>query len=229
MAEPVTIVNPVTLEVNTNSSVPERGQVLTVIGLGATSEGGNVSDVLQEVDVYTISWEACNGPYSGEGSPIEDEVMFCAGKDPNKSIFCNHRALTETLRLFVSCFSFRNYGRRPRQLSRRLWRPYCSPQGQYPCPSWCCQLGVGFIHGKMPYPHAQLFLLLIQLHFLGFASFHTHPCVIHCPQIRLCPTQLPWCLRSYQQRDGLDQICRLPMLGCLQCNFLHWRIHQLRI
>jgi trypsin len=52
------------------------GDSLTVIGFGATSEGGNGSDVLQEVDVPYVSDSDCRGVY---GSGFESDVMFCAG------------------------------------------------------------------------------------------------------------------------------------------------------
>ena len=49
---PVTTVQPI--ELNDDSTVPTAGQDLTVIGLGTTSEGGNLASVLQEVTVQTV-------------------------------------------------------------------------------------------------------------------------------------------------------------------------------
>jgi hypothetical protein len=50
---------------------------MTVIGSGATSEGGFGSPGrLQEVDINRIDYETCNDLYAGD---IIDSVMFCAG------------------------------------------------------------------------------------------------------------------------------------------------------
>jgi Trypsin len=75
------LASPVDKEVaklNFSSGTPSNGQTLTVIGLGALSEGGNSASTLQEVDVNFISTSECNEPsmYDGE---ISDESMFCAG------------------------------------------------------------------------------------------------------------------------------------------------------
>ena len=73
---PVTTVQPI--ELNDVSAVPAAGQDLTVIGLGTTSEGGNLASVLQEVTVQTVSDAECNVNYDGD---IVEDVMFCAGVD----------------------------------------------------------------------------------------------------------------------------------------------------
>ena len=63
--------------INFSSGKPSDGQTLTVIGLGALSEGGDSANTLQEVDVKYISTSECNGAsmYDGEIS----DSMFCAG------------------------------------------------------------------------------------------------------------------------------------------------------
>jgi hypothetical protein len=62
--------------VNSLRSNPANNDVLTVIGFGTTSEGGNGSSRLQEVSVNYIDYETCDGLYSGD---IVDSVMLCAG------------------------------------------------------------------------------------------------------------------------------------------------------
>ncbi|CAJ1963773.1 unnamed protein product [Cylindrotheca closterium] len=78
LQEPITVVTPVTLSLNENSTVPARGQLLTVIGVGNTEEDGEQSNILQELTVPAVSLEACNDEESYNGDII-DEVMFCAG------------------------------------------------------------------------------------------------------------------------------------------------------
>jgi len=78
LEEPITVTTPVTLSVNGNPSMPTRGQMLTVIGVGVTEENGFQSDILQELEVPAVSLEACNDEDSYNGEII-DEVMFCAG------------------------------------------------------------------------------------------------------------------------------------------------------
>jgi trypsin len=65
-----------TIELNNDNSVPQVDQLLTVIGFGATSEGGSGSTALQQVEVPVDSHEVCNEQYGGN---IVQEVMFCAG------------------------------------------------------------------------------------------------------------------------------------------------------
>jgi trypsin len=78
----VKLVNPVTnpnltpIAVNSLRSNPANDDVLTVIGFGATSEGGYGSSRLQEVNVNYIDYETCNELYDGD---IVDSVMLCAG------------------------------------------------------------------------------------------------------------------------------------------------------
>ncbi len=63
-----------TISLNTESDLAE-GLLSTVIGWGTTSSGGNVSDVLQEVELPILSNETCAGSY---GSTITSN-MVCAG------------------------------------------------------------------------------------------------------------------------------------------------------
>jgi secreted trypsin-like serine protease len=78
LEEPITVTTPVTLSLNDQQSVPARGQMLTVIGVGNTEEGGEQANILQELEVPTVSLEACNAEDSYDGAIIDD-VMFCSG------------------------------------------------------------------------------------------------------------------------------------------------------
>jgi hypothetical protein len=64
------------IAVNSLRSNPANNDVLTVIGFGATSEGGYGSSLLQEVNVNYIDYETCDDLYNGD---IVDSVMLCAG------------------------------------------------------------------------------------------------------------------------------------------------------
>lgn len=64
------------IAVNDIASNPSSNDVLTVIGFGATTEGGYGSSRLREVDVNYIDYQTCDRLYSGE---IVDSVMMCAG------------------------------------------------------------------------------------------------------------------------------------------------------
>jgi hypothetical protein len=74
---PVTTLAPV--QINNDKDVPGVNEGLTVIGVGATSEGGNGSNTLLEVVVKYVPTSECNknSAYNGE---IHDPSMFCAGK-----------------------------------------------------------------------------------------------------------------------------------------------------
>jgi trypsin len=62
--------------INGNGNSPADGELLTVIGTGATSEGGSTSAQLKEVDVPVVPHNTCNNNYGGG---IVESVMFCAG------------------------------------------------------------------------------------------------------------------------------------------------------
>jgi hypothetical protein len=62
---------------NFEPAFPLPNQELRVIGVGATSEGGQAADFLRQVDVDYISNDACRGFY-GQNS-INDPIMLCAG------------------------------------------------------------------------------------------------------------------------------------------------------
>ena len=69
--------------INSNGNNPDTnsgGDTLTVIGVGATSQGGNSANTLQEVDVVSVSQSQCLSAYSPLYGPnaITDN-MFCAG------------------------------------------------------------------------------------------------------------------------------------------------------
>jgi hypothetical protein len=77
LEKPYVIESNIKLVLNDEGSVPANGQYLNVIGLGATSESGNQSNKLREVQVPTVSNKDCNSQqyYNGE---VTDE-MLCAG------------------------------------------------------------------------------------------------------------------------------------------------------
>ena len=65
------------IQLNNNKAVPQTNQILTVIGYGATSEGGSGSNTLLKVAVPANSHQQCNQQYGGS---IVENVMFCAGE-----------------------------------------------------------------------------------------------------------------------------------------------------
>lgn len=83
IAQPVTDFEPI--KINRDSSVPATGQDLTVIGLGLTSDGGDLADTLREVNVTTVSDRECNEAFFGE---IIEDVMLCAGTKPGGKDAC---------------------------------------------------------------------------------------------------------------------------------------------
>jgi hypothetical protein len=74
---PVTTLAPV--QINSNKDVPGVNEGLTVIGVGATSEGGGSSNTLLEVVVKYVPTSECN-LNSAYGGQVHDPSMFCAGK-----------------------------------------------------------------------------------------------------------------------------------------------------
>lgn len=62
-----------TIKLNANPSVPSVGQVLTVTGWGDTTEGGNLSNTLQKVDVNYVSQDTCVAVYG------VNSAEMCAG------------------------------------------------------------------------------------------------------------------------------------------------------
>lgn len=56
---------------------------LTIIGLGATQDGGSFPDRLQEVNVELVSFDVCDDAYSNDGlfdylTGLSDTTQFCA-------------------------------------------------------------------------------------------------------------------------------------------------------
>jgi trypsin len=76
LARPVSNPNLKPVPLNRNGSNPAPSDVLTVIGFGATSENGNGSNQLKQVNVDAISYNTCNQQYGGD---IINELMLCAG------------------------------------------------------------------------------------------------------------------------------------------------------
>ncbi len=73
LESPVSI-QPVAYE--TSENAPSSGETLTVMGFGLTSEGGDESSVLMQVDVLAVDDSTCNSQYDGD---IDVDVEFCAG------------------------------------------------------------------------------------------------------------------------------------------------------
>jgi hypothetical protein len=67
------------VQINNNGDVPGVNEDLTVIGVGATSEGGFSSNTLLEVVVKYVPTSECN-LNSAYGGQVHDPSMFCAGK-----------------------------------------------------------------------------------------------------------------------------------------------------
>ena len=63
----------------------EAGTMCTVTGWGATSEGGDLGEILQKVDVPVVSDEDCRGSYGQED--VADS-MICAGLDAGGKDSC---------------------------------------------------------------------------------------------------------------------------------------------
>jgi trypsin len=61
---------------NTDPNLPLDGQAVTVIGFGFTSDGGDVSEELLEVEVEAIGFVDCNAQLPGS---IFEETHICAG------------------------------------------------------------------------------------------------------------------------------------------------------
>jgi trypsin len=76
LATPVSNPNLKPVALNKLFSNPAPSDVLTVIGFGATSEGGNGSSQLKQVNVDAIAYNTCNQQYGGG---IVDAIMLCAG------------------------------------------------------------------------------------------------------------------------------------------------------
>ena len=74
--EDVPMSTEVTLSLNSQYVVPSEGDPVTTLGLGTLQQGGDVSNILRDVEVFAINSEVCNRSYNGE---VIDDVMFCAG------------------------------------------------------------------------------------------------------------------------------------------------------
>lgn len=78
LKDPVTVNSDIKFSINSLNAQPAPGQDLTVLGLGATQQGGNLEQFLQDVTVKAMSIDDCNAP-NGYAGDIEGDVMFCAG------------------------------------------------------------------------------------------------------------------------------------------------------
>lgn len=64
------------VQINTDANTPSTGDVVTVCGMGLTTEEGSVSTILREVDVFVVDFETCNQQYD---DTLYDNTVICAG------------------------------------------------------------------------------------------------------------------------------------------------------
>lgn len=67
--------------INKDSNVPYDTQSITVVGYGATYEGGPMSSTFQEVVLNHVPYDECSENYGYLGVDVDEETMFCAGVD----------------------------------------------------------------------------------------------------------------------------------------------------
>ena len=84
--EDVPMSTEVTLSLNSQYVVPSEGDPVTTLGLGTLQQGGDVSNILRDVEVFAINSEVCNRSYNGE---VIDDVMFCAGVEGGGQDACS--------------------------------------------------------------------------------------------------------------------------------------------
>jgi trypsin len=84
--EPVFIDSKIKLEINEDDSFPKVNDNLVVMGLGATKEGGDSANVLEDVTVPAMSNQKCNKSkfYGG----LITDIMLCAGFPKGKKDSC---------------------------------------------------------------------------------------------------------------------------------------------
>ncbi|WP_326949055.1 serine protease [Amycolatopsis sp. NBC_00348] len=70
---------PATLVQSADDAAYQAGADVTVVGWGATSEGGDVSDTLLKVSVPVVDNDSCATAYSTGGNSYDKASMFCAG------------------------------------------------------------------------------------------------------------------------------------------------------
>eukprot|EP00545_Synedropsis_sp_CCMP1620_P003094 CAMPEP_0119014758 /NCGR_PEP_ID=MMETSP1176-20130426/10374_1 /TAXON_ID=265551 /ORGANISM="Synedropsis recta cf, Strain CCMP1620" /LENGTH=266 /DNA_ID=CAMNT_0006967997 /DNA_START=30 /DNA_END=827 /DNA_ORIENTATION=+ len=75
LAQPVDTNTFKVIQLNNDASQPQVDDMLTVIGYGATSEDGNGSDRLQQVQVPTNSHATCSSQYTD----VQEDIHLCAG------------------------------------------------------------------------------------------------------------------------------------------------------
>jgi secreted trypsin-like serine protease len=66
-------------QLNTDRAIPAAGDAITVIGYGRTTEGGETSDELLQVNVAALSYSECNKTYH---KSLVNSIMFCNGGPP---------------------------------------------------------------------------------------------------------------------------------------------------
>jgi hypothetical protein len=147
---PVTTLPPV--QINNNGVVPGVDEDLTVIGVGATSEGGGSSTTLLEVVVKYVPTSECN-LNSAYGGAVHDPSMFCAGKRV-EWLLCRCAGRQDEVRMFAlhihAFFLLSQLRRRGRHrlLPRRLRRSHCQYDWRSARTGWSGFLGRRVCQGR---------------------------------------------------------------------------------
>jgi secreted trypsin-like serine protease len=83
-AVPSSKVLPVTWVTDPNVDLPAAGTIVTAIGFGKTTQGGELSDVLLQVDLPVVPFATCNSApyYNGD---VSGDIMICAGEQGRDS------------------------------------------------------------------------------------------------------------------------------------------------
>lgn len=71
-------------QLNFDPNIPIVDEPVTLLGFGATAQGGSLSDDLQQATVNVVSFQDCNDYYS----TIDDATMICAGTDDGSRDSC---------------------------------------------------------------------------------------------------------------------------------------------
>lgn len=94
----------VNVKVNLDLDIPSNGDVLRVIGMGDTSEGGSPPTYLQFADVPYVDTSTCFDSYILEGAFIYENIMFCAGFVEGGVDSCHGKCSYQVMRQTISCY-----------------------------------------------------------------------------------------------------------------------------
>jgi trypsin len=67
---------------NTDRFFPETGTPLTVVGFGATVDGGSPQNTLKQTELDLVDFEPCKKAYGTElfTEPLNEEIHMCASR-----------------------------------------------------------------------------------------------------------------------------------------------------